>query len=87
MQFAMIITPEIFMTYFLYINIISTLGMFLVKFKIKMINISIIIDQRYRSVKAELMQFIKLVCFFKSDNYELYDLKIMRLYKNIKSSL
>ena len=33
------------------------------------------------------MQFIKLVCFFKSDNYELYDLKIMRLYKNIKSSL
>ena len=78
MQFAMIITPEIFMTYFLYINIISTLGMFLV-FKIKMINISIIIDQRYRSVKAELMQFIKLVCFFKSDNYELYDLKIMKL--------
>ena len=53
--------------------------MFLVKFKIKMINISIIIDQRYRSVKAELMQFIKLVCFFKSDNYELYDLKIMKL--------
>ena len=86
MQFAMIITPEIFMTYFLYINIISTLGMFLV-FKIKMINISIIIDQRYRSVKAELMQFIKLVCFFKSDNYELYDLKIMKLQKNIKSSL
>ena len=79
MQFEMIMTPEIFMTYFLYINIISTLGMFLVNFKIKMINISIIIDQRYRSVKAELMQFIKLVCFFKSDNYELYDLKILKL--------
>ena len=34
MQFAKIITPEIFMTYFLYNNNITTLGMFLVKFKI-----------------------------------------------------